>query len=56
MTAALGLPTLGLGGIDVGNAASVRSSGAAGIAVMGLIMRADDAAAAFRQLLAAWEG
>ena len=55
-TAALGLPVLGLGGIDAGNAASVKRTGAAGIAVMGSIMRADDPAAAFRQLLAAWEG
>jgi thiamine-phosphate pyrophosphorylase len=56
MTASLGLPVLGLGGIDAGNAASVRSSGAAGIAVMGLVMRAKDATDTFRRLLAAWEG
>ena len=56
MTAALDLPALGLGGIDAGNAASVRNSGVAGIAVMGLVMRAEDATAAFRRLLAAWEG
>lgn len=56
MTAALGLPALGLGGIDAANAAAVRSSGAASIAIMGLIMRADDAATTFRRLLDAWEG
>lgn len=56
MAAATGLPVLGLGGVTPENAAAVRRSGAAGIAVMGLIMRAPDAAAAFAALQAAWRG
>jgi thiamine-phosphate pyrophosphorylase len=56
MAAATNLPVLGLGGITPENAAAVRRSGAAGIAVMGLIMRAPDAAVAFAALQAAWRG
>lgn len=54
--AALPLPVLALGGIGPDNAAAMRGAGAAGLAVMGLVMRADDAAAAFRGLRQAWEG
>ena len=53
---ALDLPVVALGGIGAANAASVRRSGAAGIAVMGSIMRAADPAEAFAGLRAAWEG
>jgi thiamine-phosphate pyrophosphorylase len=56
LVAAVGVPVLGLGGITAENAAAVRRSGAAGIAVMGLIMRAPDAAAAFAALRTAWRG
>ena len=56
IAAALDMPVLALGGIGPDNAASVRGIGAAGIAVMGSIMRAEDAAAAFRRLRESWEG
>lgn len=56
MAAALDMPALALGGIGPDNAAAVRGSGAAGIAVMGSIMRAEDAAATFRRLRESWEG
>ncbi|WP_205574587.1 thiamine phosphate synthase [Indioceanicola profundi] len=51
--AAIGVPVLALGGVDAGNAAACRRAGAAGLAVMGGIMRAGDPAAAMRELLAA---
>ncbi|HYH20435.1 MAG TPA: thiamine phosphate synthase [Azospirillum sp.] len=35
------LPVLALGGIDAGNAAAVLAAGAAGVAVMGALLRAD---------------
>lgn len=56
MAVSLDVPVLALGGIGPDNAASVRGSGAAGIAVMGSIMRAEDAVAAFRRLRESWEG
>ncbi len=56
MIAALRLPVLALGGIAPDTAAEVRGSGAAGLAVMGLVMRAADPAAAFATLLRAWRG
>lgn len=56
MAQALDLPVVALGGIGAANAASARRSGAAGIAVMGSIMRAADPAEAFAGLRAAWEG
>ena len=52
--ARIGLPVIALGGIDVGNAAACRGAGAAGMAVMGGLMRADDPAGATRALLTAW--
>lgn len=56
MIAALRLPVLALGGIAPDNAAAVRASGAAGLAVMGLIMRAAEPAAAFGDLADGWRG
>lgn len=48
-------PVLALGGLTPATAALCRRSGAAGMAVMGGIMRAPDPQAATRALLAAWD-
>jgi thiamine-phosphate pyrophosphorylase len=53
---ALDVPALGLAGITARNAPAVRDAGAAGIAVMGDIMRADDPATAMSALIDAWRG
>lgn len=50
------LPVVGIGGIDAENAASVIRAGAAGIAVMSAILRADDPAAAAAALRKAVDG
>lgn len=47
-------PVLALGGIDAGNAGSCRAAGAAGLAVMGGIMRAQDPGAEMAALIAAF--
>jgi len=47
------VPVVALGGIDVGNLADAVAAGAAGIAVMGGVMRADDPAQEVRGLLEA---
>ena len=52
--ASLSIPVVALGGIEPENAASVRQSGAAGIAVMGSIMRAHDPRAAMAAFRDAW--
>lgn len=51
-----GLPTIGIGGIDAGNAASVIRAGATGIAVMSAILRAEDPRTAARELREAVDG
>jgi len=45
------LPVVALGGVDVGDAASCVDAGAAGVAVMGAVMRAPDPAAVVRALV-----
>jgi thiamine-phosphate pyrophosphorylase len=47
-------PVLALGGITLANAALCRAAGAAGIAVMGEIMRADDPQATVADLISAF--
>jgi thiamine-phosphate pyrophosphorylase len=51
--AAIGLPLVGLGGVDPGNAAAVRAAGAGGVAAIRAWLQAPDPAAAVRALLAA---
>ncbi len=51
--AAVAIPVIALGGIAPVNAAKSIAAGAAGVAVMGDIMRAPDPAAATREILAA---
>ena len=53
-SAALSIPVVALGGIEPCNAESVRQSGAAGIAVMGGIMRAENPGAVMSALRRAW--
>lgn len=55
-TAALALPVIALAGIDEANAAGCIAAGAAGVAIMGRVMRAADPAAAIRGLLAVLVG
>lgn len=52
-TTRLQIPVVALAGIDVDNAGPCLKAGAAAVAVMGGVMRADDPAAAVRALLAA---
>jgi thiamine-phosphate pyrophosphorylase len=51
--AALGLPLMGLGGIDLGNAAAVLAAGAHGVAAIRAWLEAPDPAAVVREFLAA---
>ncbi len=50
-----GLPVLALGGVDETNLGAFKRAGAAGAAVMGGVMRADDPRARVRRLIAAWD-
>jgi len=53
IVAATRVPVVAIGGIDAARAGAVMAAGAAGIAVMGLVMRAPDPAGEVRALLAA---
>ncbi|MBE7247075.1 MAG: thiamine phosphate synthase [Actinomycetospora chiangmaiensis] len=52
----VGLPVIALGGLDATRIAECRTAGAAGVAVMGGLMRAEDPGAAAQRMLAAWTG
>ena len=52
----LPMPALALGGIEPSNVAQLRKEGAAGVAVMGSVMRADNPAQKFNDLVSAWYG
>lgn len=52
--ARLPIPVLALAGIDTANAADCRDAGAAGLAIMGSVMRAPDPGAAMAATIAAW--
>ena len=49
------IPLIALGGIEAKNAQYCRQTGAAGIAVMGTIMRATDPAVSFQDILNMWK-
>lgn len=51
LVALTGVPVYALGGVDESNAAACREAGAAGVAVMGAVMRADDPAGVVRRLV-----
>lgn len=53
VAASVKIPVVGIGGIAVGNARAVVESGAAGVAVISAVMRADDPESATRELLRA---
>ena len=50
----LPMPTLALGGIEPSNVTQLRKGGAAGFAVMGSIMRAENPAQKVNDLVSAW--
>jgi thiamine-phosphate pyrophosphorylase len=49
------VPVYALGGVTAGNAGACRAAGAAGVAVMGDVMRSDDQAATVAGILRSWE-
>jgi thiamine-phosphate pyrophosphorylase len=51
VVAAVDIPVVGIGGIDTGNVAQIAGAGAAGCAVIGAVMKADDIAQTVRALL-----
>jgi thiamine-phosphate pyrophosphorylase len=53
--AALGLPLVGLGGIDPGNAASVAAAGAVGVAAIRAWLDAPDPGEAVHRLISAFQ-
>lgn len=54
IVAAAGLPAYAIGGIKPGDAAQVRATGCAGMAVVSAVVRADDPEAATRALVDEW--
>lgn len=52
VAAAVRIPVVGIGGITIANATAVLRAGAAGVAVISAVMRADDPETAVRALLA----
>lgn len=55
LATAPGLPVVALGGIDLTRITECRAAGAAGVAIMGGLMRAGDPADAAYRMLTAWE-
>ncbi|WP_375466331.1 thiamine phosphate synthase [uncultured Methylobacterium sp.] len=51
-----GIPVIALGGLTPASVPACRAGGAAGVAIMGGLMRAQDPALAVRHYLAAWSG
>jgi thiamine-phosphate diphosphorylase len=56
VVAAVGIPVIGIGGIDTANVARVAAAGARGAAVVSALMRAADPSTVTRQLLAPFGG
>lgn len=54
--AKVGVPVYALGGVDAANAAAWKNAGAAGVAVMGGVMRSEDPEAVVRGILQVWGG
>jgi len=54
VAAAVPVPVVGIGGIDVARSAQVATTSAAGVAVVGAVMKARDVKAVVRGLLAPW--
>ena len=52
---AVTIPVVGIGGINVSNVQEVAGAGAAGCAVVGAVMQAEDVSEAVQQLLQAWQ-
>jgi thiamine-phosphate pyrophosphorylase len=55
VAAAVAIPVIGIGGIDVDNVAQVATTRASGAAVIGAVMKATDPEEAARRLIAAFE-
>ncbi len=53
VVSAVGIPVVGIGGIDAANAGAVARAGAAGVAVIRAVMHADDVEAAAREIVRA---
>jgi thiamine-phosphate pyrophosphorylase len=54
VAAAVTIPVVGIGGVTTGNVVDVAASGAAGAAVVGAVMAAENAALAVKSLLRPW--